>query len=136
LEGVLYVFHVPLLLIPIAIYHMIAFLTPDLAWTQPLTSIPTASGRWTLTLGELLVFFALVMLFGEIFKAARPGTRGIVDHMLSLLIAAGMIVEFALWPQFVNSTYAMLIMIALLDLFGGFAISVRSAPRREFAEHV
>ena len=40
----------PLLLIPFAIYNMIAFLTPGVSWTSTVTTVHMMSGQdWVLT---------------------------------------------------------------------------------------
>ena len=40
----------PLLLIPFAVYNMIAFLTPGVGWTTPVTTIHMTSGQdWVMT---------------------------------------------------------------------------------------
>lgn len=120
----------PLLLIPIAIYFMLAFLMPDVSITSTLYDVPMMSGAvWTLTFSDALIALALFLLFLEIVKATRPASRSIVDHLLSTLIFIGALVAFIMLPQAATSTFAILVVITFVDVVGGWSVSVRSASR-------
>jgi hypothetical protein len=124
---------IPLLIIPVAVYHMLVLLTPGVDLTKALTTVRMVSGaEWTVSLSDILIMLALVCLFFEIYKATRTGNRSIVDHMLSMVLFVGMLLEFILWKPFGTSTYAIFLMISLVDVVGGFTISIRTA-RRDFA---
>jgi len=122
---------IPLLIIPFAIYNMIAFLTPGVNWTDKVASVAMMSGEtWTITPEDALITLALVLLFIEIFKASRASSsRGIVDHMLSMLLFVAMLVEFLLVRQAATSTFFLLMMTSLVDVLGGFTITARAARR-------
>ena len=122
---------IPLLIIPFAIYNMIAFLMPDVGWTGSIATIAMMSGaNWVITPEDALLTFAILLLFIEIFKAARSSSsRGIVDHMLSMLVFIAMLIEFLLVPQAATSTFFLLMMISFVDVIGGFAITARAARR-------
>jgi hypothetical protein len=120
----------PLLLIPFAIYNMIAFLLPGIGWTQEIVHIHMVSGAdWTFTPGELLISIGVVVLFFEMLKATRLSTRTIVDHVLSTLLFIGMIVEFLLVKQAASGTFFLLLVISFVDVAGGFTITIRTAQR-------
>ena len=120
----------PLLLIPFAVYNMIAFLLPGIGWTQEMVRIHMVSGAdWTLTPGELLISIGVVVLFFEMLKATRLSTRTIVDHVLSTLLFIGMIVEFLLVKQAASGTFFLLLVISFVDVAGGFTITIRTAQR-------
>ncbi len=52
----MFVLGFPLLLIPFAIYNMIAFLTPGVSWTAPVTTVHMMSGQdWVLTWEDILI---------------------------------------------------------------------------------
>lgn len=120
----------PLLLIPVAIYNMVAFLMPDLTWTSPLRQFTLASGETVaLTAGGGLIILSLVFLFFEILKATRPAVRSIIDHLLSTLIFIGALVEFLLMKQAGSETFLVLLVILLVDVIGGWSVSLRTAQR-------
>ena len=120
----------PLLIIPFAIYNMVAFLLPGLGWTQEMARIHMMSGAdWTFTPGELLVAFSILILFVEMLKATRLSHRTIIDHGLSMVIFIGMIVEFLLVKQAATGTFFLLLVISFVDVVGGFTITIRTAQR-------
>jgi hypothetical protein len=126
-----YLLGIPLLLIPFAIYNMIAFLMPGVKWTDVLTSVHMMSGEtWTITAEDLLVALAVVLLFGEIFKSARASSsRGLIDHLLSFALFMVMGVEFLLVGRAATSTFFLIMMLELVDVLSGFTIASRAARR-------
>lgn len=124
---------VPLLIVPLAIYNIIAFLMPGIEWTTTLTTVSMLSGaEWTVSMAEAFVALSLFFLFFEILKATRITSRSIIDHMLSMLVFVVGITEFLLVRQAGNSVFALLLCIMLLDVVAGFSVSVRVA-QRDFA---
>jgi membrane-anchored protein YejM (alkaline phosphatase superfamily) len=120
----------PLLLIPFAIYNIIAFLMPGVSWTGTLTSVHMMSGAdWTMSAGDMLIVLAVLLLFGELMKSTRIGLRSVVDHGLSLVLFLAMLVEFILVAQAGTSTFFLLLVISFVDVLGGFAVTLRSAQR-------
>jgi hypothetical protein len=120
----------PLLLVPFAIYNIIAFLMPGVSWTGTLTSVHMVSGGdWTMSAGDMLITLAIVLLFGELMKSTRIGLRSVVDHALSLVLFLAMLVEFILVRQAGTSTFFLLLVISFVDVLGGFAVTLRSAQR-------
>ena len=120
----------PLLLVPFAIYNIIAFLMPGLSWTAGLITIHMASGAdCTLSAGDILVVLGILTLFGEVMKSTRIGMRTIIDHGLSLIVFLAMLVEFLLVKQAASATFFLLLVISFIDVIGGFAVTLRSAQR-------
>jgi len=131
----MFVLGFPLLLIPFAIYNMIAFLTPGVAWTAPVATVHMMSGEdWVLTWEDLLLVFAIFLLWIEIIKSTRIGMRSIMDHVLAMALFVAMLVEFLLVRQAGTSTFFLLMIIALVDVLAGFIVSIRSSQRRVEAE--
>jgi hypothetical protein len=125
---------IPLLLIPLAVYNIIAFLTP-VAWDSKLFTIAMMSGaEWTVTLSDVIITLALILLFFEIVKATRQTRRSIVDHLLSTLVFVAAIVEFLLVKQAGSSLFAILIVICLVDVVAGYSVSIRAAGRNYTVE--
>jgi hypothetical protein len=127
----MFVLGFPLLLIPFAIYNMIAFLTPGVSWTAAVTTIHMMSGAdWVLTWEDILIAFAIFLLWIEMIKATRMGMRSVMDHILAMILFIGMLVEFLLVPQAATSTFFLLMAIALVDVLAGFIIGMRSSRRQ------
>ena len=126
----MYLLGFPLLLVPFAIYNIIAFLWAGVSWSDVVTRVHLVSGgEWTMSAGEILIAVSLVFLFGEIVKATRIGTRAVVDHALSLLLFLAMVVECLRVPQAATATFFLLMAISLVDVLAGFAVTLRTAQR-------
>jgi hypothetical protein len=126
----MYLIGFPLLIIPFAIYNMIAFLTPGMSWTDKVATIHLISGQdWTVTPEEILLAFSILLLGIEVIKAARMGLRGIMDHILSMILFVAMLVEFLLVARAGTSTFFLLMTMSFVDVLGGFIITARTAQR-------
>jgi len=131
----MYLIGFPLLVIPFAIYNMIAFLMPGLNWTDKIASIHLMSGQdWTITTEDVLVGFAILLLAGEVMKATRISTRSIIDHILSLALFIAMLVEFLLVKQAGTSTFFLLMITSVVDVVAGFTVTTRTAQRDMMVE--
>jgi len=120
----------PLLLIPFAIYNIIAFLMPGVAWSTVVSTVHMMSGvDWTMTTGDVLVALAILLLCGEVMKSSRISRRTIIDHALSLILFLGMLIEFILVKQAATATFFLLLVVGFIDVLGGFAVTLRSAQR-------
>jgi len=128
---------VPLLIIPFAVYNIIAFLLPGLDWAQPLAHVKMMSQAiWTLTLGDLVVAVAVFILFLEVVKSIQAARRSIVDHLLSLLLFLAMLAEFLLVKEAATATFFLLLVTAFVDVIGGFAFSLKAIRRKVAFEGV
>jgi len=126
----MYLIGFPLLIIPFAIYNMIAFLTPGVNWTDAITTFSLVSGaNWSITTEDILLTLAVLLLPLEIFKATKIGVRSVVDHILSMVVFIAMLVEFLLVRQAGTSTFFILMMLSVVDVLGGFIITLRTAQR-------
>ena len=91
---------------------------------------------WPATAGDAFLIFSLFMLMFEFIKATRQG-KSFVEHFLSLCLAGGAAAEFWLVREAGNSTFLLLVVICFVDLFAGFAASLRRARRAVVVpEHV
>ena len=126
----MYLIGFPLLVITFAIYNMIAFLISDDLWTNTITTIHLISGKpWTVTPEDIILAFAIVLLGIEVIKATRMGIRGLMDHVLSMVLFIVMLVEFLLVQRAGTSTFFILMVISLVDVLAGFIITARTAQR-------
>jgi uncharacterized membrane protein len=126
----MYLVGFPLLLIPFVLYNIFAFIFGVTDWTTPHTTIHLISGgEWGIAFGDFIIAFSMLLLFVEILKSTRIGTRGLIDHMLSMLLFILMIVEFLMVPRAATSTFFLLMVAEFVDVLGGFTVSVRTAQR-------
>jgi len=135
----------PLLIIPFAIYNMIAFLMP-FDWNTKLYAFRLPSGlTWEPAASDAFIVFSLLLLLFEFTKSAKHG-KSFIEHFLSLLLAVGAGAEFAMVnptammsqtaapPQMANSTFLLFVAICVVDLFAGFAAALRRARRKVVVE--
>ncbi|MGR4927034.1 hypothetical protein ACIPUD_09495 [Bradyrhizobium sp. CAR08] len=116
----------PLLLIPLAVYNIIAFLMPSVSFADVLFKVPMITGEaWPVTLADVMLALGIVLLLLEVVKGARPGSKFLMDHLLSLIVFGAAAAEFVMWPKFGNSTYFLLVLLAMADFLGGIAQRTR-----------
>ena len=120
----------PLLVLPFTIYNMIVFLTPGVNWTDKVATIRhDVRSDWELTTGDILIAFAILLLTVEILKSTRIGVRTMIDHILSMILFIAMLVEFLLVRQAGTSTFFLLLIVSLVDVIGGYIVTIRAAQR-------
>jgi hypothetical protein len=125
-EGISPMVGFPLLLIPLAVYNIIAFLMPSVSFTDVLFKVPMITGEtWPVTLADLMLALGVVLLLLEVVKGARPGAKFLMDHLLSLILFGAAAAEFVMWPKFGNSTFFLLVLLAMADFLGGIAQRTR-----------
>jgi hypothetical protein len=128
---------VPLLIFPFAIYNILVFLMPSFAWNNELWHFRMMSeGEWGITAGDLMIAGSIVILLIEMVKSARLSRRSFVDHLLSMILFVGMLVEFLMVKQVASTTFFLLLVISFVDVAGGFAVSLRAAQRDVSVEGV
>ena len=116
----------PLLLVPLAIYNIVAWLMPTVSMADPLIRLTLVSGtEWAINLSDILLALGLLLLLLEIVKGARPGSKYLTDHLLSLIVFGAAAAEFVMWPKFGTSTFFLLTLMAMVDFFGGIALRAR-----------
>jgi hypothetical protein len=123
---------VPLLLVPFAIYNILVFLMPAFAWNNEIWRIYMISGgEWGITPGDLIVAGSVLILLIDMLKSARrEGRRTSADHVLSMILFVGMLIEFMTVKAVVSSTFFLLLVISFVDVAGGFVVSIRAAVAR------
>lgn len=125
--------HIPLLIIPLILYNLgIAGVFGGGAhpWGEQIFSLSMMSGgTWSMTIADLMIVVALVLLFIEIMKSTRTSNVSVIDHLLSTLVFVTFLVEFLLVGAAATSLFFVLMAIALLDVLAGFSVSIRAASR-------
>jgi hypothetical protein len=125
----------PLLLIPLAIYNIVAFLMPTVSFAEPLFKLALLSGaEWAVTFSDVLLALGMLLLLCEVIKGARPGAKFLTDHLLSFIVFAAAAAEFVLWPKFGTSTFLLLTLLAAVDFLSGISLRTRRSAIAATAE--
>jgi hypothetical protein len=121
----------PLLVIPLLAYVAFAGAGADFSASRFPITLPSA-GVWQLTLGDILLAMGLFLLFFEILKATRTGGNSVVDHALSMIVFVVCLILFLIWDRAATSTFFLLMVMALIDVIGGFSVTI-TAARRDYS---
>lgn len=123
----------PFTLIPFVLYNIFGWLRGATVWDDATMRLTLPSGgTMVLTYGALLVILGLVVLFVEVVKSTRTTAPTIVDHGASMVVFILYLIEFIVVGYCATSTFLILMLIALLDVVGGFTITIRGS-RRDYA---
>jgi hypothetical protein len=115
--------HLPLMVIPFVLYNLgMAGIFGAGDWQGEIFSL-------SMTVADLMVLVALVVLFVEVLKSTRTSNASVLDHLLSTLVFVAFLVEFLLVRQAATSLFFILMMIALIDVLAGFSVSLRASSR-------
>ena len=132
---------IPLLIVPVVIYNLVILLggnAPDAALGQMsvlsevLFRVPMTSGAvWSISIGDLILFLSLILLFVELLKSTSSQRVAIVNHALSMALFVICLVECLLLPGFAGSVFFLILTMVLLDVLAGFIVTI-IASRRDF----
>ena len=93
-------------------------------------SIPMVSkDEWTVRWHDIFLIVGLIFLFQETIRSTGTGNTTVVNHILSMGVFVICIIEFLILRGFATSTFFLLMLMALIDVIGGFVISLKSARR-------
>ena len=90
-----------------------------------------SGGHWRFGVGDGILLLGLIMLFIEIIKSTNTKTFALVNHGLSMGIFVISLIMFMLFRGFDTSEFFLLITMMLLDVVGGFMVTIVAA-RRDF----
>ena len=125
----MYLVAFPLLLIPFALYNMVVFLL-NMPFTETVFAIPLVSDRrLPVSVGDLVIAIGMLLLYVEVMKAARPGGKGIMDHVLSFVLLLAIAGELVLVPRASTVTLLLLAVLGFVDLLTGISLSLRARRR-------
>ena len=132
----------PLLVLPVLFYNVVTLtwleggfgaLDAQQRLSDPVATVPMGSGAlWVLSLGDVLVIAALVVLFVELLKSTSSRSTAIVNHGLSMLLFVICLLQFLLLEAFATSSFFLITLMVLLDVLAGFIVGMVAA-RRDFA---
>ncbi|MDF1825713.1 MAG: hypothetical protein P1U68_13790 [Verrucomicrobiales bacterium] len=129
-----FLLQIPLLGVILVIFNVVMIndplsLRPN---AEAIFSLPLPSGiSWEANVSDVLIIAGVILLYLELFKATRTSVGAIIEHVFSLLVFLVFLVQFIVYPPAANSTCVILMLLALLDVVGGFTISISTA-RRDF----
>jgi hypothetical protein len=125
----------PLLLVPVVMYVLIA-LGYGLAGhdvmehflAQSLHTFSMFSGdKWDISLGDLIILIALLMLFFEVIKATRTTRRELLNHGLSALTFVIALILFITTKGFSTSVFFFVTAMTAVDTIAGYTIGIVAA---------
>ncbi len=128
----------PLLALPVLVYNLVALTLQggfgsqmaNERFAEPLFTVAMTSGSpWPVSLSDLLLAGALVVLFIELLKSTTSRKIAIINHSLSMILFIVCLVEFLLAPAFATSTFFLLTVMVLLDVLAGFIVTIVAARR-------
>jgi hypothetical protein len=128
----------PLLLLPVLVYNIVALtlqgglsaVDAEPRFAERLFSVHMSSHiDWHVSLSDVLLAVALVVLFIELLKSTTSRRIAILNHSLSLVLFITCLVEFLLAPACATSTFFLLGLMVLLDVLAGFIVTIVSARR-------
>ena len=128
----------PLLTLPVLLYNALMLFSGGFGGadavtrlSKPVFSLKMASHTvWPVSLGDILIAGALLILFAELLKSAGTRRIAILNHSLSMILFVICLVEFLVFPAFATSTFFLISLMVLLDVLAGFVVTV-IAGRRE-----
>lgn len=121
----------PMMALVIIAYNIVVYLT-GLSMDTQVTTVALISGAvWSIGVGDIIVFSGLMLLFLELIGSTQTNASTIINHGLSMLVLLVALVQFIVLPEFGNSTFFALVMLALFDVVAGFTVTI-TAARRDF----
>jgi len=119
----------PLLIFVLAAFNIVFYSGSIALEDEVLRAVMTSGALLIITVADVLVIFALGVLFLEILKATGASNATILDHILSTGVFILALVEFLLVPEAGNAPFLILVLICFMDVVAGYAVSIRSARR-------
>jgi hypothetical protein len=118
----------PLLGVVLLLYVVLAEGGCDFALTRFTVAMPSG-GQWQISVADMLLTFALFVLFFEILKSTRTGGSSVIDHALSMIVFVVCLILFMIWDKAATSLFFLITLTMLLDVIAGFSVTIRAARR-------
>ncbi len=98
---------------------------------RPIVSISMPSGvKWKPIASDVLLFFAVLVLYAELYKTTRMGSMAKFEHFVSFLVFLVFLAEFLMIRQCATSAFCIVMLLSLVDVIGGIAISMAMRERK------
>lgn len=125
----------PLLAISLIVYNILVFIVFGAQGIYEFlgkgVSLTLFSGdTWRVTWSDLLVMISLWLLFAEIMKSANTVRQSMLNHTLGMVVGIAALIQFLMMPGFASSAYFFLIIMTLIDVLAGFAITIVASRRQ------
>jgi len=120
---------IPLLVIVVAIWNILVFVTGTSLTAQALSFGMPSEAALNVTTGEALVGLGLVLLYLEILKSTRTSAASIIDHVLSMALFVVVLLELILVPAMATGTFVLVMLLTLIDVIAGFTVTISTARR-------
>lgn len=121
---------IPLLGVVVLLYVILAEGGCDFTLTRFTIAMPSG-GLWQISVADMLLTFALFVLFFEILKSTRTGGGSVVDHALSMIVFVVCLILFMIWDKAATSLFFLITLTTMLDVIAGFSVTIR-ATRRDY----
>lgn len=118
------------------IYVALAYFRPEILARELVSLTLPSTAILKITISDLLVVVALVLLYVEVIKATRTSRASIGDHLMSLLGFVGVLLAFILMPSVGTMPFLLIVVMCFIDVVAGFTISISSARRDIEVERV
>jgi hypothetical protein len=128
----------PLLLFVVVAYNVLAFggvsVVPGFESMERFLlseagRISLVAGPWSILWQDVFLAAALIALFFEIVRSTGFGKSAIFNHMFSMGVFVVSLMEFLLAKGFTTSTFFLITLMTLIDVVGGFTVSIITARR-------
>ena len=120
---------IPLFIFIVIGYNVLVFSFPGLIDQQLFIAKLLSGAEWRFGVADLILVVSLIFLYIEIFRATRTSTVSIVNHVFSLLVFIACLIEFIVLPQAGTSTFFLIMLMTLIDVIGGFTVTITAARR-------
>ena len=120
---------IPLFVFVVIGYNVLVFSFPGVIDQQLFIAKLLSGAEWRFGVADLILVISLIFLYIEIFRATRTSTVSIINHVLSLLVFVACLIEFIVLPQAGTSTFFLIMLMTLIDVIGGFTVTITAARR-------
>lgn len=91
---------------------------------RPVARIKMPSGvSWKPIAADILLLLSILVLYIELYKTTRFGSMAIAEHVFSFLVFLVFLAEFLFIKQCATSTFCIVMLLSLVDVVAGIAIS-------------